>query len=160
MRSLGGDSIEGMILGNSFVRFGYIEDKNIFPTINLAVPSQDLFYNSRVFDMCVTNYKQRMRNLKFIIIDLYDYNYFNGDISKGKGLYDYFMWGGIVEEHNYYEKHNIDFDDELFVKTQIIRNSEVIDHIMEMLFEDWCIVNDVINNTKRWTHIDAPFLIG
>ena len=56
MRSLGGDSIEGMILGNSFVRFGYIEDKNIFPTINLAVPSQDLFYNSRVFDMCVTNY--------------------------------------------------------------------------------------------------------
>ena len=67
----------------------------------LAVSSQDIYYNYKTLEYCIDNYWEKIKDLKHIIIDMYDYEYFNFDTSLAKNIYRYFMWGGYnLDEHN------------------------------------------------------------
>lgn len=94
------EKVEGLLFGNSHAMFGFLEDRMKYPAINFAVPSQDLYYDNIILQDCITNYGEQFGNLKYIVIDLYDYNYFNIDVSKGKNFGGYLSWGGVMAHHN------------------------------------------------------------
>ena len=92
------NEVDGIILGNSHAYCGYITDYLDGRFINLACPSQGIYHNYKVFQ----RYCEKMTtDLRYIVFDLYDYNFFNSDISLTKGLFDYIYWGGIKCKGNY-----------------------------------------------------------
>ena len=107
------NEVDGIILGNSHAYCGYITDYLDGRFINLACPSQGIYHNYKVFQ----RYCEKMTtDLRYIVFDLYDYNFFNSDISLTKGLFDYIYWGGIKCKGNYdcNIHYSRKFEDELF----------------------------------------------
>lgn len=95
------DHFDGMILGISYAFVGILAEKLNLPFCNLAISSQDLYYNLKTLEFCIIHYKHKIPNLKYLIIDLYDYTYFNYDVSLSRNIYDYLEWGGFnLDEHN------------------------------------------------------------
>lgn len=92
--------IENVVLGISHAVCG-INVSYMRNCINLAVRSQDLYYNKFSFDLlCQRTDPLRIKN---VIIDMYDYNYFNYDVSMLKNcVSNYYTSGGIcISEHNF-----------------------------------------------------------
>jgi len=106
---------DGMILGLSHSYQGinpYLLDGK---WCNLAISSEDLYYHEKVFRKCVKNYKDIIGGLKEIIIDLYDYSVFGGDISLSRYAGEFYgVCGGYTEDlHNFsrnvnYKEHDIE----------------------------------------------------
>lgn len=101
-------SYEGLILGISHAEFGIIDkafDKNF---ANLAVSSQDLYYNLKTFIYCTSRFPEKLHELKYVFIDLYDYSYFNFDISLGKLAYHYYnqFRGFLLDAHHFPQNKN------------------------------------------------------
>lgn len=94
---------EGIILGISHATLGinpkYLEKR----FCNLAVASQDLYYNLQTVEIVNKKYKERIKNLEYVIIDMYNYTYFNYDVSLTKGAIEYYKWSGFRSDnsHNY-----------------------------------------------------------
>lgn len=94
-------SYDGIILGISHAEVGILADRLDGNYANLAVSSQDIYYNYRTLEYCIDKYWEKIKDLKHIIIDMYDYEYFNYDTSLTKNIYRYFSWGGFtLDEHN------------------------------------------------------------
>lgn len=153
MKSYDLNSTKGLIFGNSNAAYGFLEESLSIPFINLAVPAQDIYYNYKVYHTCIDKYGNELKNLEYIIIDLYDFNEFNRDISLGKYCVDYIYWGGLNDIHNY--KNNCNFksslNDEVFKKYGVLLENEKT-HIMKQLFEDITARFDMPANNK-WKHI-------
>lgn len=92
---------DGVVIGLSHSAYGinpkYLEGK----WVNLAVSSEDLFYHKEVLMTCFSLYKRNFIKTKYIIIDLYDYNYFSVDTSRGRFALPYWIYGGMPKRHNY-----------------------------------------------------------
>ena len=59
-----------------------------------------LLFHHRIY-IIIDKYGEKIKNLKHIIIDMYDYEYFNFDTSLAKNIYRYFLWGGYnLDGHN------------------------------------------------------------
>lgn len=112
---------DGMILGISHAEVGLIPrcfDGNF---CNLAVTSQDIYFNMKTLEYCLVNYPEKIRNLKYLILDLYDYTYFNYDTSLSKNTLNYYSLGGYLDAHNF--ARNKHFHDSFEnVKTDILAN--------------------------------------
>jgi len=49
----------------------------------------------------ISKYWPKIKELQYLIIDMYDYNYFNLDTSLSENIYNYYAWGGYnLDEHN------------------------------------------------------------
>ena len=95
----------GMILGMSYAEVGIIPELLRERFCNLAVSSQDIFYNYKTMEFVYRNYEDKL-DLKYLIIDMYDYRWFNYDLSQGKMIYQYICeWNGFP-----YDMHNIDLN--------------------------------------------------
>ena len=96
---------EGIILGVSHSALGinpkYL-DKNF---CNLAVSSQDIYYNLKTLEYVVENYYDKIEGLKYAILDIFDYNYLNYDVSLTSDLINYLSWGGYNLDYHNYEKN-------------------------------------------------------
>ena len=91
---------KGMILGISHAEVGFLANR-FQSCCNLAVSSQDLFYNFKTLQYCISKYWPKIKELQYLIIDMYDYNYFNLDTSLSENIYNYYAWGGYnLDEHN------------------------------------------------------------
>lgn len=90
MRTYDLEEIRGLVLGNSNAAYAFLEKELSIPFINLSVPSQDLYYEYQVFCKCIRRYSKLLRNLEYIIIDLYDYIEINEPLSA------YLLNGSIV----------------------------------------------------------------
>ena len=94
------DKIEGIILGISYGQAGIIPNvlgKNFY---NLAFGSQDLFYNLQQVKL-LKRYKSKLINdLKYVIIDMYNYTYFNYDVSLSNNASSFIFVNGFDEIHN------------------------------------------------------------
>ena len=76
------ENYEGLILGMSHAEVGIIPGRlQLGNVANLAVPSQDLYYNLKTFEYCLSNYPEKISGIRNVIIDMYDYSYFNFDSS-------------------------------------------------------------------------------
>jgi hypothetical protein len=99
-----GLDFDGMILGISHAEVGIIPERlAVGKFINLSISSQDLYSDYRIFKYCCERYSDDMKRLKTVIIDMYDYSYFNYDVSMASIYPTYIYQGGYREE-----KHNWD----------------------------------------------------
>lgn len=151
MRKYELEKVEGLIFGNSHAKCGFLEEELIIPFLNLAVDGQDIYYNYKIYQRCIADYGRRLRKLHCIIIDLYDYCYFNLDTSMSSLAMDYIRWGGYFDEHNFRKNHRFQksFSEELFDRFYLSKKNSNINDI----FENIDIEQVGSCPTSRWTHI-------
>lgn len=147
------EKIQGLIFGNSLAATGFLEEDLDIPFINLAVSSQDLYYSYRVFSQCIKEYGERFCNLKYIVIDLYNYMEFNLDTSLGNDLLGYLYTGGIYDKHNFRDNKNYrdKLENEMFRKYNVILKDHK-QNFMREIFSNWDTEFDQ-SSYNRWNHI-------
>lgn len=145
-------NIRGLIFGNSHAECGYLEKELSIPFINLSVSAQDIYYNYKIFQKCITDYGERLKGLQYVIIDLYDYCCFNLDASMASFAADYICWGGYLDEHNFIRNPNYQktFREELFDMSYIFERPDS----MYDLFENIDVKRDDLHVLSRWGHIE------
>lgn len=103
-------SYDGMILGLSHAEVGILPSRLDGNWCNLAVSSQDIYYNMRSFEYCLAHYPDKIKELKYLIIDMFDYTYFNYDVSLGKNAFTYYTGRGLMcDGHHFDENPRFDF---------------------------------------------------
>lgn len=157
------ENIEGLIFGTSYARNNILVDYLSVPFVNLGVPSQDMYANLESFKACIQKYGDRLKRLKYIIIDMFDYNYFNFDASLCKLFFTHLEYGGIINKHNFDENRNYEgaFEKELFSGLGIMRD-RVSEVILDRLFEEHYALEHPINTSCRWKCIEhaTPLPMG
>lgn len=101
------NEFECMIFGNSHARDGILAKYCNFNAINFSVSSQDIYGNYITFQKIINEYGYKFSGLKYVIIDLYDYNCLNYDTSLSGEFFNYLFSNGIVDKHNF--ELNINF---------------------------------------------------
>lgn len=98
----------GIILGNSIAARGINPRCLTGLWCNLSNGSEDIYYHLVTLRICMERYWERIKNLKYLIIDMWDYEVFNYDASLTKAILAYWSHGGIMEDiHNY--KSNVNY---------------------------------------------------
>ena len=88
-------NLDGIIIGLSHSAYG-INPKYLQGNwVNLATSSEDLFYHYEVVKNVVRAQKKQIRNLKYVLIDMYDYHYFSCDTSLSSFAIPYWIFGGV-----------------------------------------------------------------
>lgn len=86
----------GMILGISHAKVGILPQLLNGDFCNLSVSSQDIYYNMKTLEYCMNIYANKIQDLEYLIFDMYDYTYFNFDVSLSSySSVKYYSWGGI-----------------------------------------------------------------
>lgn len=94
------EQIETIILGNSHALYGFLEKKMSGPTINFSTNSQDIFSDYVIINEIIDKYGSRFPKLKNVIIDLWDWHYFNFDVSRGNVFSNFLQCGGCITMHH------------------------------------------------------------
>lgn len=76
--------LDGVILGLSHGEAGINIDYLTGNWCNLAISSSDIFSNYKVFEYVYGKYQKKFNDLKYVIIDLFDWLYFNYDTSMAR----------------------------------------------------------------------------
>ena len=98
----------GIILGLSHAEVGLLSDNFDLPTANLAVSSQDLYYNLKNLQYVEEKYSEKLSDVRYMILEMYKYNYFNYDTSLSKLAIPYYSWGGYDKDpHNLAHNKNV-----------------------------------------------------
>lgn len=140
-------SYEGMILGISHSEVGIITKYLSKSFCNLSVSSQDLYYNLKTLEYCISNYYDKIRNLKYVIIDMFDYFYFNYDVSLTKNAVPYWSWGGYhLDAHNFVSNKIFN---QSFQQVMDNLKSERLDGITEKAFDVW---NNLFTNIYSYNN--------
>jgi hypothetical protein len=95
-------NLDGIILGLSPAEVGIIPERlsdGYF--VNLAMSSQDIYYNYATLRYCNAHHTERLRRMSVLILDLMGYAYFNYDVSLTREIKNYLTFGGIEDPHNY-----------------------------------------------------------
>lgn len=135
------DGYDGIILGVSHGAVG-INPKLLKGNFcNLAASSQDIYYNLKTLEYCIENYYEKIKNLKYAILDIFDYNYLNYDVSLTSDLINYLSWGGYnLDYHNYNQNKNFDLsvEEELAkINSKIIKPLSIEErNLRDTLFEN------------------------
>lgn len=152
----------GIILGNSHAYHAYLPHFLDERFINLSCPSQDIYHNYKAFQNYLKGHKNTIKKLKYVIFDLYDYNFFNCDISLTKELFNYIAVGGIIDQHNYnYNVHyEMSFEEELFKENCMISELQQEEKTsMDLLFGIYTnpLAVELMDNNvySRWSYIKA-----
>lgn len=105
------ETYDGVILGLSNVEVGIIPSQLKASFCNLAVSSQDIYYNLKTLEYCYENYYEKLKNIKYAIVDLHDYNYFSFDTSMSTSALKYLSFGGYdLDPHNFSNNKNYNGD--------------------------------------------------
>jgi hypothetical protein len=114
--------IDGMILGISHAEDGIIPERmsdGCF--VNLSLSSQDIYYNYATLRYCAACHMDKLRCMSMLIVDMFDYTYFNYDVSLCKEIRNYLAFGGIEDPHNYPANKNYSLPwDELVRQAQSV----------------------------------------
>ena len=98
-------NFDGIILGLSHTEVGIVKERMKGNFANLAVSSQDMYYQCKTLEHCVEHYYEKIKNIKYAIIDVYDYHYFNFNTSFSKSAVNYLLYGGYNLDPHDYEKN-------------------------------------------------------
>lgn len=153
------DKCNGLIVGSSMSLFGILPTLLKGSFLNLSVKSQDIYHNYHTIIEIMKNFKNKLRELEYIIIDLYDYNALNYDISMTYGHLSYIAWGGMIKEHNF--KHNKNFNQTFYnsllsEKGMLSKKTTEIINVRDMIFYSEGLLGfwDRDKPYDRWNHID------
>jgi len=156
MRNPNYPNYEGMILGISHSEVGIITKYLSKSFCNLAVSSQDLYYNLKTLEYCISNYYDKIKNLQYVIIDMFDYTYFNYDVSLSNTAAGYWSWGGYnLDSHNFNQNKNFNFSfDQIIDYFRNIRLGGITEKEVDA-WEDLFSNIFSYNNYKDFTNIDG-----
>lgn len=102
MQNPNNNNLDGLVLGISHTEVGIDVTRLKGKFCNLAVSSQDLWSQCKTLEHCVEKYYDKLKDLKYAIIDLYDYHYFNYNTSYSKSAANYLLYGGYnLEPHDF-----------------------------------------------------------
>ncbi|WP_022773670.1 hypothetical protein [Butyrivibrio sp. AE2015] len=125
------DCYEGIIMGLSHAEMGILPDRlGLGNVANLAVSSQDLYYNYVTLEYCYTKYYEKIKNIKSAVIDMYDYSYFNFDSSKSAKIMNFIGCGGYNKD-----KHNFDENKE-YKGTEFERLVSAVEDYWKLGYDD------------------------
>lgn len=131
-----GKGVEGIILGISHAEVGIIPERLLDGKfVNLAVSSQDLYSNYKTLCYCYEHHFGQIGNLKYIVLDLFDYTYFNYDVSLGNEIINYIRFNGIADSHNYNYNKNYNYSFESIIDLFHFAGLEGITQYMVDLWE-------------------------
>lgn len=155
MRECGYDT-QGLILGNSHVFYGILTDYLSMPAMKLAASSQDIFQSYKTITSSIETYRDKLENLKWVLVDLYDYNELNYDLSLSSVMFSNLALGGVMEEHNFRanKMYSLPFAEEVFERTYLLADKSKVREVMSLLFGNKgnCVVDR--REYARWTHIE------
>lgn len=96
------ETFDGIILGNENTKFAVIKERLKGKFADLSVDFQDMHSQYKTLDYCYKNYPEKMKDIRYAIIDLWDYHYFNIDTSLSENALAYLRNGGYsLEPHNF-----------------------------------------------------------
>lgn len=96
---------DGVILGISHAALGINPRYLAGECRNLANGSEDIYYHYQVLKKCVASYGDKVENLKYVIVDLYDYTIFNYDASLSEQILFYWSHGGLMEDKHHFARN-------------------------------------------------------
>lgn len=103
-------SYDGIICGLSHTEVGVLPDRLNGRFANLSVSSQDIYYQYQTIKYCWETYPNKLKDLKYAVIETHDYHYFNFDTTLGHASYEYLRWGGFnKDKHNFDRNKSYDF---------------------------------------------------
>ncbi len=142
---------DGIILGISHAEVGILPQLLHGTFCNLAVSSQDIYYNMKTMEYCISNYYDKIKNLKYLIFDMFDYTYFNYDVSLSKtaGIY-YNNNGFTLDSHNFHA--NKSFQDTSFDK---IIEFILMKRVQGTNTSQWNLWNELYANIHSHNQYDA-----
>lgn len=136
----------GMVLGISHSYVGILAENFSVPVCNLAFNSQDIYYNKKILEYCIEKYRDKICDLEFIILDLFDYTYFNYDVSRSRSASGYYFRGYTKDPHHFEDNKNTSFHfDEMMTfflreKYKDINNQKI--NLFDTLFQNIHAVDD------------------
>lgn len=140
MKAPANSSYQGMVLGISHAYVGILAEHFSNPVCNLAFNSQDIYYNKKIFEYCIEKYRDKISDLEFIIFDMFDYTYFNYDVSRSRSAPGYYLRGYTKDPHHFVDNTNtsIHFDEMMTFllreKYKDISNQQI--NLFDTLFQD------------------------
>ena len=94
---------DGMILGISHGQTGILYNFLNGEWCNLCLSHQDIYYNYKTLEYCYDMYADKIRNLKWLIVDMYEYAYINYDCSLSRNIANYWRCGGINFDTHHFQ---------------------------------------------------------
>lgn len=99
---------KGLIFGVSYAELGILSSMLDVPFANLAVSSQDIYYNNKVLKHVLKKYAYKLNDIQYVIFDMYRYTYFNFDVSSTNIAKNYFSYSGIYDDPHHYDRVKYD----------------------------------------------------
>ncbi|MBQ4531281.1 MAG: hypothetical protein IJA36_11865 [Lachnospiraceae bacterium] len=103
--------IKGIIMGLSHAETGLVS--SMFPesVCNIATGGQDIYDNWKSLEWVREHHKNNLKDLEYVIFDMYDYSYFNVDTSLGKNAVNYYVnWDGYLwDGHHFDDNKNFNY---------------------------------------------------
>ncbi len=159
MESIGEDEhFDGCILGLSHAELAIIEDRlHLGRFANLAVSGQDLWSNDKILQYCADRHGSKLMGMKYAIIDMFDYSYFNYDLSKANGYVNYIYRGGYcLDPHNFRDNKNFDISfEQVLEEVNKVRKEGVTDNQIKV----WRMIGECRHdlNAPQYNHRNAIF---
>lgn len=128
----------GMILGISHAQVGILPKIMDGIFCNLAVSSQDIYYNMKTLEYCINTYRNKVQNLQYLIFDMYDYTYFNYDVSLSeRSSTKYYSWGGFtLDAHNFNQIRSFDFNFDELMRLILAKHYENLNMMQLKLWDE------------------------
>lgn len=146
---------EGMILGISHAVYGILPRCLDIPFCNLAVPSQDIYYNLKTLEYCLDHYRHRIEGLQYLVIDMFDYTYFNYDVSLSKTAVNYYYYYGgyTLDAHNFSRNKNFDYS---FDHMSMLLQEKKLQGISHAKLNLWESIFDNVHEKTQYREFENP----
>lgn len=98
-------------MGLSHAETGIVSSMFPMQTCNIATGGQDIYYNLKSLEWCRKHHKNGLKELEYVVFDMYDYSYFNVDTSLGKNAVNYYAsWDGYLwDAHHFDDNKNFNY---------------------------------------------------
>lgn len=133
--------VEGMVFGLSYGAMAIVPKYLNFNCYNFCRGSQDLYYTLAQIKYIKEKYKNKISDLKYIILDMYTYTYFNYDVSLTKNSFDFIYYNGFDDDTHNLSK-NINYSDEIVNTVTLELTSKEKDTFEKVFKKDLIIRKD------------------
>lgn len=125
---------------------------------NIATGGQDIYYNWKSLEWCREYHKNNLKDLEYVIFDMYDYSYFNVDTSLGKNAVNYYVnWDEYLWDGHHFDKNkNFDYS---FSKLKEMIEIQNKNGITQQEQENFNFLFPKILNNFLHEHLDDDFKV-
>lgn len=145
---------DGMVLGISHAYCGILPRGFDGAFCNLAVSSQDIYYNYKTLEHCFLHYREKIADMKYLIFDMYDYTYFNFDVSLSRTAMQYYNDGGFsLDAHHFLQNKNFKYS---FEELQMVLQERSLEGITQEKMMAWEQMFDNVHEKTQYREYRNP----